>query len=189
VPWNISQYVRDVATRNVSLGVFTRYTVLAILRVVKLFVDDIRFAVKKSDEDSTVRKKSPPSPPSDLKPGDIVRIKSRHAIMETLTSDRKNFGLPFDTDMVKYCGTTHKIIKRVERIIDEKTGKMLNFSRDCYALHGVTCTGLDCRSRLFCPRSMMTFWRGVWLERVRDIPPPEKRVACDDGNIVENEAH
>jgi hypothetical protein len=177
MPWQISQYGRDLASRNVAPSIFLRYFVRAIFKAVKVRLNRALASLRSRWRgDAAPRKKSLVLEPVDLKCGDVVRIKPRHEIMATLNSDRKNFGLSFDTDMAQYCGTTHTVIQRVERIIDEKSGKMMNFSRDCYALQGVTCTGCDCRARLFCSRSLHTFWRGAWLEPVKDNANLKKTV-------------
>ena len=72
--------------------------------------------------------------------------------------------------MVPYCGRTYRVEDRVERIIDEQTGKMLRFSNDCIRLEGVVCQGHWSRSRLFCPRAITSYWRELWLERVPENP-------------------
>jgi hypothetical protein len=55
------------------------------------------------------------------------------------------------------------VLRRVDQIIDETTGKMLHFSNDCIVLDGVVC-----RSEYygFCPRSIYPYWREIWLRRV-----------------------
>jgi hypothetical protein len=105
-------------------------------------------------------------PPLNLMPGDKVRIKSLPEIKATLNSERKNFGLSFEGDMAQYCGTTQEVVQHVERIIDERTGEMLNFSTASVILKDVICTGLYCRVRLFCPRGQRSFWRDAWLEKI-----------------------
>jgi hypothetical protein len=54
----------------------------------------------------------------------------------------------------------------VERIINERDGKMINLSRDCIILEGAYCRGEYSHKRLFCPRSLYPFWREIWLTRV-----------------------
>jgi hypothetical protein len=62
-----------------------------------------------------------------------------------------------------YCGTHARVLRRVERIIDEPTGQMLRFDSDCIVLEGVVCTA---RYHQYCPRSIPSYWREIWLERV-----------------------
>jgi hypothetical protein len=69
--------------------------------------------------------------------------------------------------MVKFCGSERKVLTRVERIVDERTGKLIHLSRDCIILDGVTCGAEYSHARLFCPRKLYPFWREVWLERTK----------------------
>jgi hypothetical protein len=55
------------------------------------------------------------------------------------------------------------VLRRVERIIDEQTGRMVHFKHDCIILEGVICSG---DYNQYCPRSIYPFWREIWLERV-----------------------
>jgi len=101
-----------------------------------------------------------------LEPGDMVEIRSQAEIEATL--DRKGAvrGLRFSAEMLPYCGTRARVLGRVERIIDEKTGRMLAL-RDCIILDGVWCQGTY---RALCRRKIYTYWRETWLRRV-DEPP------------------
>jgi hypothetical protein len=39
--------------------------------------------------------------------------------------------------MLKYCGKRARVLSRVSRIVDEKTGRMLRLPGDCIILEGV----------------------------------------------------
>jgi len=106
-----------------------------------------------------------------LQPGELVRVKSYDAILATLDQCNKNRGLYFDAEMVPFCGRTYRVLQRVTRIVDEKTGKLLEFKNPCIILEGVACESRYSECRLFCPRSIYSYWREIWLERVG-----EKRV-------------
>ena len=43
--------------------------------------------------------------------------------------------------MSRFCGRTAKVARRVDRIIDEKTGRMLTMKNPCIVLEGVVCEG------------------------------------------------
>ncbi len=165
-PWDLSQYVQDLKSGNVRLLDFMHYGALAVLKTIKVHLVKARkrlksfFGIKE-----TLDKKTPPSSILDLQPGDKVRIKTWPEIAATLNDERRHTGLLFDPDMVQHCGTTQEIARRVERIIDEKTGKMMHFSTSSVILKDVACTGLNCRMRLFCPRGQCNFWRDAWLEK------------------------
>lgn len=106
-----------------------------------------------------------PSTVLNLRPGESVRVKSKDEIAGTLDVNNRNRGLLFDVEMVPYCGGTYRVLRRVERILDEKTGRMRRLSNNCIILDGVVCGGCVSRHRLFCPRSIYSYWHEIWLER------------------------
>ena len=77
----------------------------------------------------------------DLQPGELVRVRSKEEIVRTLDGNNSNRGMSFDAEMVRYCGREARVLRRVERIIDEKTGRMLRFKSPCIVLEDVTCRG------------------------------------------------
>jgi hypothetical protein len=102
----------------------------------------------------------------DLQAGEIVRVKSFAAILQTIDESYKNRGMKFDAEMTPYCGGTYTVRERVHQIIDEKTGRMLNLQRPCIVLDGVVCQSIYSDCRYFCPRSIFAYWREIWLKRV-----------------------
>ena len=75
----------------------------------------------------------------DLQPGELVQVKSYEEILSTLNKANRNRGLFFDAEMVPYCGSTRRVRARVERIIDERSGKMLILPGECLILEGAIC--------------------------------------------------
>jgi hypothetical protein len=68
--------------------------------------------------------------------------------------------------MVRYSGQTHRVLARVEKIVNEQTGKMMRLPNDCLILEDVICQS-ECSSyRLFCPRSIYPYWREIWLRQL-----------------------
>ena len=120
---------------------------------------------------------STPSAALDLRPGETVRVRPLHEIEATLNRRRRNRGLSFDIEMVRYCGRTFRVLARAERIINENTGAMIALPNDCIVLEGATCVGdlSVTPPRLFCPRSIYPFWREIWLERVAPSDPAPRR--------------
>jgi hypothetical protein len=164
--WDPRQYWRDLTSRNVSALAMARAMARAALNVVlrRLGVDpvpQIRGSCVKT-----------PRQTLDLAPGETVRVKSRREIVATLDENRKNRGLSFDFEMVPYCGQTLRVERRVAKLINEKTGKMMRLPNDCIVLDGVTCSGHMSRDRLFCPRAIQPYWREIWLERVAEPSGP-----------------
>jgi hypothetical protein len=101
-----------------------------------------------------------------LQPGELVRVKSHEEILRTLDGRNRNRGLLWDAEMVPYCGGTYRVLRRVTRIIDERTGKMEELKNPCIVLDAVVCQARYSAYRFFCPRSIYPYWREVWLERM-----------------------
>jgi hypothetical protein len=109
---------------------------------------------------------SMPAERLDLQPGDVVQVRRPTEIAATLDEDGLNRGLNFDREMLPYCGRTFRVKDRVRRIIDDKTGRMLNIAKDCVILDGVVCSGERSTGRWFCPRQIYPYWREAWLRRL-----------------------
>jgi len=107
-----------------------------------------------------------PTAALNLQPGELVRVKTFAEIRRTLTHDCKNRGLLFDAEMVPFCGRTYRVLRRVNKIIDERTGRMLEMKNPCIVLDSVVCQARYSYCRMFCPRSIYSYWREIWLERV-----------------------
>lgn len=101
--------------------------------------------------------------PLDLRPGELVRIKSKREIMATLDARLKNRGLWFDHDMLRFCGTEHRVLSRVDHQIDERSGKMIKITNPCIVLEDIADTGEYTWFVVFNER---IYWREAWLERV-----------------------
>ena len=92
--------------------------------------------------------------------------KSHDEILATLDTRYRNRGLSFDVEMVPFCGGTYRVIDRVEKFIDEKTGRIKSLKTPAVILQDVTCGSRFSRCRMFCPRRIYCWWREIWLERV-----------------------
>ena len=105
----------------------------------------------------------------DLQPGELVQVRSKNEIEQTINDQGKNRGLSFTREMAPYCGKTFRVLCRVERIVNERTGALLRLPNASIVLEDVICDGCLSQSRLFCPRSIYPFWREIWLRRVEHI--------------------
>jgi hypothetical protein len=97
-----------------------------------------------------------------------VRVKSQEQILATLDTDNKNRGLYFDAEAVPFCGGTYRVLSRVGRILDEKTGRLIKLRNESIILEGVYCQARYSDCRMFCPRAIYSYWREIWLERVAE---------------------
>lgn len=109
---------------------------------------------------------STPTEPLNLQPGERVQVRSPAEIEATLDDQGFNRGLSFDREMLRYCGQTLVVKDRVERLVDDRTGRMLRIPKDCIILEGSVCSGECSTGRWFCPRQIYPFWREAWLRRI-----------------------
>jgi hypothetical protein len=80
------------------------------------------------------RPKPVQAPPLGLQPGDLVQVKSKAEIAETLNDQGRNKGLWFDREMMPYCGGTYRVRRRISRFIDDRDGRMIELKNDCVTL-------------------------------------------------------
>jgi hypothetical protein len=197
-PWDIRQYIEDFTSGNAGIwrmikgGVYASYYRVSISRLglgraMRWFYDHFHglwggtlfptYAGKIPDGEPTPA----PTQPLNLQPGELVRVKSHVEILKTLNTLSKNRGLYFDAEMVPFCGRTYRVLKRVGKIIDEKTGKMAKMKNESIILEGVYCQSRYSTCRMFCPRAIYPYWREIWLERV-SLSPASTQVA--QGTLV-----
>jgi hypothetical protein len=167
--WDLRQYVLDVragntntwsAIRGVAVWAFNKYQDYSRRR----FPSWLRIHDGQTYPfiDGTLQKT--PKAALDLQPGELVRVKPLSEIVKTLDGSKRNRGMTFDSEMVQYCGRQARVLRRVDKIIDEKTGRMTHLKTPCVILEGVTCTSDYHR---LCPRGIYPYWREIWLERVQ----------------------
>ena len=163
--WDPRQYVRDLLSRNVGLWDFLRYGALAALKAgMRLYWRVGQYwDIRGSAGHKT------PTANLNLRPGELVQVRSKKEILGTLNVEARNRGLSFDVEMAPYCGRTFQVLSRVEKIINDKNGKMIHLPNGCIILDGVTCSGCLSRRRMFCPRAIYPYWREIWLKRVVSV--------------------
>jgi hypothetical protein len=179
--WDMRQYVEDYASGNVSLGTLVRGFIFMSYRgLINLGIglgptlrwlydrfqslcQGIPYPLRLGKLPLGART---PACKLDLRPGEWVRVKSYQAILATCDRSLKNRGMHFDKEMVPYCGGTYRVLGRVNKIINEKTGMMQQMKTPCVILESVVCQSRYSECRLFCPRSIYSYWREIWLERV-----------------------
>jgi hypothetical protein len=176
--WEPTQYIEDLTSRNSNVGrvvrallvgAFNRFQ-LACKRFLPralLIQGGRRYPFIKG----TAPRGETPEDTLGLQPGELVEIKSKEEIFATLDDEDKTQGLRYDSEMLQYSGRRARVVRRIERIIDEKSGRMLRIKRDTVVLEGVICTGRYHRS---CPRAIYPYWREAWLKRVDPASEPTR---------------
>jgi hypothetical protein len=148
---------RELMTGNVRIVPFFTYLAMQFFNAVQRRCGGARFPLLDTSQSQIT-----PHAELNLQPGELVRIKSKHEIEQTLNAQFKNRGLWFDKEMTRFCGGTYRVRARVDRQIDERTGKMITFRTPCITLDGVTATGEYFE---FAPLDERIYWREIWLER------------------------
>jgi hypothetical protein len=178
--WDMTQYVEDYTSGNVPLSrmiasfVFFLWDFLATsglglgsgLRWTYDAFQKLRGATPYPARLGTVPEGTKtPSVTLNLQPGELVRVKKYDEILKTIDEHGHNRGMWFDPEMVPYCGGTYRVLRRVNSIINEKTGRMQHMKNSCIVLEDVACNSCYAKYRKFCPRSIFAYWREIWLER------------------------
>jgi hypothetical protein len=161
--WNVRSFVGEWRCGNVSLWRFSTTMARIVFGEIGRRLHLIPRGFTAHDP-STEPVKTPP--PRGLEPGTLVQIRSRSEIAPTLDAVGKNKGLWFDREMVPFCGKTFSVKRRVERFIDEGTGRLVQLKSDCYILDGVVCSGDLNEGKWFCRRAIYPWWREAWLQPV-----------------------
>lgn len=194
--WDVRQYIEDYTSGNVGLwrifcgGIYMLYykisrAGLGLGPVMRWFYDKFH-ALWGGTPFPRKRGIIPAGEPTptvklDLKPGELVRVKSQSEILTTVGTNNGNRGLYFDAEEAFYCGKTYRVLKNVKRLIDERTGRILEMKNSCVVLDSVVCQSRYSECRLFCPRSIYAYWREIWLERVEGCSgaPPNRHGASE----------
>jgi hypothetical protein len=103
------------------------------------------------------------SPLNVLQPGDNVRVRSREEIQATLNYWNQLKGCSFMEEMSPYCNTKQRVLKRIEKFLDERD-YLMKKTRGVVILDGIFCKGT--KDFGACDRTCFYFWREEWLEKV-----------------------
>jgi hypothetical protein len=166
---NLSQYWREL--RNGNFGPLRFVRLLARAFVMELasrvgLLNPLPLHGPGPASEPAAANGAGPAKPLDIRPGELVRVRSPEEIAATLDDEGLNRGLSFDREMLPYCERTVRVMDRVQRIIDDRTGRMLKIPKDCLILEGAVCSGERSAGRWFCPRQIHSFWREAWVSRV-----------------------
>jgi hypothetical protein len=192
--WDLSQYLEDYSSGNVNLWrivcgfVYSIYFNLSQAGIgagpaMRWFYNRFHWiwrGTKFPRNTGTIPEGQPtPAVSLNLQAGELVRVKSHEEILKTITTASRNRGMGWDAEMVPYCGKTYRVLKRVTKIINERTGEMLEMKTPCIILDSVVCQSRYSHCRMFCPRSIYSYWREIWLERVAPAPDSKPLASCE----------
>jgi hypothetical protein len=183
--WDIRQYIRDVTTGNHSAWHMITLLVFAGYRQLVHFGVGYRYLIALFNWFQGLRGGKPfplgegvipdgkPTPTEllNLEPGEWVEVRPSAEILQTITCNGFNRGMRYDKEMAKYSGGRYRVQMRVDRLINEQTGKMMTMKNPCIQLEDVFCRAECTDKRLGCPRASNTYWREIWLKRVSPSVP------------------
>jgi hypothetical protein len=95
-----------------------------------------------------------------------VTVLGLEQIAATLNMANRNRGLAFNPEMAPFCGGTYRVARRVSRIVDETSGKLLELKGPCITLDGVYCQARYHPEAVLCPRRIPPYFREAWLARL-----------------------
>jgi hypothetical protein len=182
--WDPRQYLRDLRSGNLDSGLAGSSRDHRLLELILVLSRMLQAAIIGFFNEMQARRQGArypfiegtasktPVELLNLQPGELVEVRTKQEIMATLDKDQKNRGLWFDSEMLPYCGGIYRVLRRVHRIVDEKTGKIVNMKNPCIVLEGVVCKSDYHR---LCPRAIYPYWRESWLKRASPALPSIQR--------------
>ncbi len=102
-----------------------------------------------------------------VRPGDLVRVRRKVEIDQTLDDRGYHKGCYFMPSMAHYYEQHFRVLRRVSLFYDEALGKLVQ-CRNLVALDGAFCDGSGNPATSGCDRMCFAFWRTEWLEPVED---------------------
>ena len=104
-----------------------------------------------------------------LGPGELVEVRSLDEILGSLDRRGARDGLPFMPEMIAYCGTRARVLRRVDKLNDWVHGTGLRRMRNRVLLEGIRCSG---SAHGGCEANCHLRWCEAWLRRVRPSALP-----------------
>jgi hypothetical protein len=156
--WDPGMFLRDIRAKTYSPWKLLRVLSYAMYLRVRKRVTGKSYRYLEGKLEKT------PRGTLNLQAGERVRVKPEEEIVLTLDRQGKNRGLAFTVEMRPFCRETHRVLRRLEKMIHEPTRKLVDVE-DTVILENVTCDGCHIL-RGGCPRENYHFWREIWLQRV-----------------------
>ena len=97
----------------------------------------------------------------DLLPGDVVRIRPLPEILATLDSQGSLDGMPFQPEMMKFCGGEARVFRCLDKIYDYGRTKHMRRLDGCVLLSNLRCDGGDHGG---CEAACYLIWKAEWLQ-------------------------
>ena len=92
--------------------------------------------------------------------GQIVEVRSQDEILATLDADGKLEGLPFQSEMLKFCGRTFPVFRRAEKVFLDHHYYVAKLD-NTVLLDGPRCNG---QAHDGCQMGCLILWKQAWLK-------------------------
>jgi len=114
-----------------------------------------------------------------LRAGELVQVRTKEEILETLDANGRLDELPFMPEMLEYCGKTIRVRKRAHKTCDPSVGIGGRKMTNTVHLEDIRCNG---SAHDGCEAGCLIFWKEAWLRRVGPewVPPSEGPSPEDD---------
>lgn len=101
----------------------------------------------------------------DMLPGDAVRIRPLSEILATLDEQGSLDGMPFQPEMVRFCGSEARIFRCLDKIYDYGRTKRMRRLDGCVLLSRLRCDG---SAHAGCEAACYLIWKTEWLQHSAD---------------------
>lgn len=100
----------------------------------------------------------------ELRPGELIEIRSLDEILKTLDENGTLDGVPFMPEMIPYCGTQARVLRRIDKLNDWIQSTGLKRMCDLVLLEDLRCDG---SAHGGCQSNCHLRWREDWLRRAK----------------------
>jgi hypothetical protein len=97
--------------------------------------------------------------------GEIVRVRDRETISESIRPHSKKDGCLFMDQMWDYCGGNYSVAKVVSIYYNERRGRRFRPRSPLYVLKGLTCEGRVSHFPFRCDHGCPILWHEDWLDK------------------------
>lgn len=99
--------------------------------------------------------------------GEMVRVKSRDSILESIGLTNKLDGCLFMEQMWSYCGKTYGVFKVINSFFNEHHKRTVRPRSPMYILDNLLCEGIVSHFPHKCDHSCFLLWHEEWLEKIQ----------------------
>jgi hypothetical protein len=121
----------------------------------------------------------------DLLPGDTVHIRPLPEILATLDAQASLDGMPFQPEMMKFCGGEARVFRCLDKIYDYGRTKHMRRLEGCVLLSNLRCDG---SAHDGCEATCYLIWKTEWLQHSEaarsEVVPPATVDAARVSNTV-----